>query len=163
MSVDVSELGVDFYAATGHKAYGPTGIGALWGRLDLLREMPPFLGGGSMIRKVTKDGTTFADPPARFEAGTPAIAQAIGLAAALRWLDAIGMERVLAHEREIAAYALERARRRCRGCASSGRPRARSGSARSPSSSTASTLTTSPRSSIATGSRSAPATTAPSR
>ena len=108
MSVDVSELGVDFYAATGHKAYGPTGIGVLWGRLDLLREMPPFLGGGSMIRKVTKDGTTFADPPARFEAGTPAIAQAIGLAAALRWLDAIGMERVLEHERGIAGYALER-------------------------------------------------------
>ena len=108
MSVDVSELGIDFYAATGHKAYGPTGIGVLWGRLDLLREMPPFLGGGSMIRKVTKDGTTFADPPARFEAGTPAIAQAIGLAAALRWLDAIGMERVLEHERGIAGYALER-------------------------------------------------------
>ena len=108
MSVDVSELGVDFYAATGHKAYGPTGIGVLWGRLDLLREMPPFLGGGSMIRKVTKDETTFADPPARFEAGTPAIAQAIGLAAALRWLDAIGMERVLEHERGIAGYALER-------------------------------------------------------
>ena len=108
MSVDVSELGVDFYAATGHKAYGPTGIGVLWGRLDLLREMPPFLGGGSMIRKVTKEGTTFADPPARFEAGTPAIAQAIGLAAALRWLDAIGMERVLEHERGIAGYALER-------------------------------------------------------
>ena len=80
----------------------------LWARLDLLREMPPFLGGGSMIRKVTKDGTTFADPPARFEAGTPAIAQAIGLAAALRWLDAIGMERVLEHERGIAGYALER-------------------------------------------------------
>ena len=88
MGVDVGELGVDFYAVTGHKAYGPTGIGALWARLDLLREMPPFLGGGSMIRKVTKEGTTFADPPARFEAGTPAIAQAIGLAAALRWLDA---------------------------------------------------------------------------
>ena len=108
MNVDVSELGVDFYAATGHKAYGPTGIGVLWGRLELLREMPPFLGGGSMIRKVTREGTTFADPPARFEAGTPAIAQAIGLAAALRWLDAIGMERVLDHERAIAGYALER-------------------------------------------------------
>jgi cysteine desulfurase/selenocysteine lyase len=108
MSVDVSELGADFYAATGHKAYGPTGIGVLWGRLELLREMPPFLGGGSMIRKVTKDGTTFADPPARFEAGTPAIAQAIGLAAALRWLDAIGTDRVLGHERAIAGYALER-------------------------------------------------------
>ncbi len=107
MSVNVSELGVDFYAVTGHKAYGPTGIGALWARLDLLAEMPPFLGGGSMIRKVSKEGSTFADPPARFEAGTPAIAQAIGFAAALRWLDALGMDRALAHERDITAYALE--------------------------------------------------------
>jgi cysteine desulfurase/selenocysteine lyase len=108
LAVDVAELGVDFYALTGHKAYGPTGIGALWARLDLLREMPPFLGGGSMIRKVTTAGTTYADPPARFEAGTPAITQAIGFAAALRWLDAIGMDAVTAHEREIAAYAMER-------------------------------------------------------
>lgn len=108
MSVDVAELGVDFYALTGHKAYGPTGIGALWARLDLLREMPPFLGGGSMIRKVTKEGTTWADPPARFEAGTPAIAQAIGFAAALRWLDGVGMGAVLAHEREMTAHALAR-------------------------------------------------------
>jgi cysteine desulfurase/selenocysteine lyase len=108
MTVDVTELGVDFYAVTGHKAYGPTGIGALWARLDLLREMPPFLGGGSMIRKVTKEATTFADPPARFEAGTPAIAQAIGFAAALRWLDALGMDLALRHEREIADYALGR-------------------------------------------------------
>jgi len=108
MPVDVAALGVDFYAVTGHKAYGPTGIGALWARLDLLRGMPPFLGGGSMIRKVTKTGTTYADPPARFEAGTPAIAQAIGFAAALRWLDGVGMEAALAHEREIAAVTLER-------------------------------------------------------
>jgi cysteine desulfurase/selenocysteine lyase len=108
LAIDVAELGVDFYAVTGHKVYGPTGIGALWARLDLLREMPPFLGGGSMIRKVTKAGTSYADPPARFEAGTPAIAQAIGLAAALRWLDGIGMEPALAHEREIAGYTLGR-------------------------------------------------------
>jgi len=108
LAVDVAELGVDFYALTGHKAYAPTGIGALWARLDLLRDMPPFLGGGSMIRKVTKDGTTWADPPARFEAGTPAIAQAIGFAAALRWLDGVGMDAVTAHERSIAAYALDR-------------------------------------------------------
>jgi cysteine desulfurase/selenocysteine lyase len=107
MTVDVAALGVDFYALTGHKLYAPTGIGALWGRLDLLREMPPFLGGGSMIRKVTKEGTTYADPPARFEAGTPAIAQAIGMASALRWLDGIGMDAVLEHEREITTYALE--------------------------------------------------------
>jgi cysteine desulfurase/selenocysteine lyase len=108
LPVDVAALGVDFYALTGHKLYAPTGIGALWAKLDLLRAMPPFLGGGSMIRKVTKGGTTYADPPARFEAGTPAIAQAIGMASALRWLDGIGMEAVLEHERGIAAYALER-------------------------------------------------------
>jgi cysteine desulfurase/selenocysteine lyase len=106
--LDVAELGVDFYALTGHKLYAPTGIGALWSRLELLREMPPFLGGGSMIRKVTTEGTTYADPPARFEAGTPAIAQAIGMASALRWLDALGMDAVLAHERSIADYAMER-------------------------------------------------------
>src|SRR5205823_1835576 len=104
LPLDMGELGVDFYALTGHKLYGPTGIGALWARLDLLREMPPFLGGGSMIRKVTREGTTYADPPARFEAGTPAIAQAIGMAAALRWLDSLGMDAVAAHEAEIADY-----------------------------------------------------------
>jgi cysteine desulfurase / selenocysteine lyase len=108
MSVDVAELGVDFYAITGHKLYAPTGIGALWARLDLLRAMPPFLGGGSMIRKVTKEGTTYADPPARFEAGTPAIAQAIGMASAMRWMDSVGMEAIREHEQEIAAYALAR-------------------------------------------------------
>jgi cysteine desulfurase/selenocysteine lyase len=108
LALDVTDLDVDFYALTGHKAYGPTGVGALWARLDLLREMPPFLGGGSMIRKVTRERTTYADPPARFEAGTPAIAQAIGLAAAFRWLDALGMEAVLGHEREVADYALAR-------------------------------------------------------
>jgi cysteine desulfurase/selenocysteine lyase len=106
LPVDVGELGVDFYALTGHKLYAPTGIGALWGKLDLLRAMPPFLGGGSMIRKVTREGTTYADPPARFEAGTPAIAQAIGMASALRWLDGLGMDAVLGHEREIADYTL---------------------------------------------------------
>jgi cysteine desulfurase/selenocysteine lyase len=108
LSLDMAELGVDFYALTGHKLYAPTGIGALWARLELLREMPPFLGGGSMIRKVTREGTTFADPPARFEAGTPAIAQAIGMASALRWLDNLGMEGVREHERQIADYALRR-------------------------------------------------------
>jgi cysteine desulfurase/selenocysteine lyase len=106
MAIDVAELGVDFYALTGHKLYAPTGIGALWTKLDLLRAMPPFLGGGSMIRKVTKESTTYADPPARFEAGTPAIAQAIGMASALRWLDGVGMDGVLEHERQIADYAL---------------------------------------------------------
>jgi cysteine desulfurase/selenocysteine lyase len=106
LPVDVGELGVDFYALTGHKLYAPTGIGALWARLELLRETPPFLGGGSMIRKVTKAGTTYADPPARFEAGTPAIAQAVGMASALRWLDGLGMEAVRAHEERIADCAL---------------------------------------------------------
>ena len=108
LPLDMAALGVDFYAITGHKLYAPTGIGALWTRLDLLREMPPFLGGGSMIRKVTRDGTTYADVPARFEAGTPAIAQAVGMASALRWLDALGMETAREHERQIADYALAR-------------------------------------------------------
>jgi len=108
MAVDIAALGVDFYALTGHKLYAPTGIGALWTRLDLLRAMPPFLGGGSMIRKVTREGTTYADPPARFEAGTPAIAQAVGMASALRWMDGVGMEAILEHERQIADYTLER-------------------------------------------------------
>jgi len=108
LPLDVAALGVDFYAITGHKLYGPTGIGALWGRLELLRAMPPFLGGGSMIRKVTRGGTTYADVPARFEAGTPAITQAIGMASALRWLDGLGMEAVREHELAITDYALER-------------------------------------------------------
>jgi cysteine desulfurase / selenocysteine lyase len=108
LPVDVAELGADFYAATGHKIYGPTGIGVLWARLELLRAMPPFLGGGSMIRKVTREGTTYADPPARFEAGTPAITQAIGMAAAVRWLDGLGMEAARRHEEELAGYALAR-------------------------------------------------------
>ena len=108
LPLDVAGLGADFYAVTGHKLYAPTGIGALWARLELLREMPPFLGGGSMIRKVTKQVTTYADPPARFEAGTPAIAQAIGMASALRWLDGLGMDAVRDHERAIADYTLAR-------------------------------------------------------
>jgi cysteine desulfurase/selenocysteine lyase len=108
LALDLGTLGADFYALTGHKLYAPTGIGVLWARLDLLRETPPFLGGGSMIRKVTKEGTTYADPPARFEAGTPAISQAIGLAAAIRWIETLGMETVAAHERELTAHALER-------------------------------------------------------
>ena len=108
LPLDMGELGVDFYALTGHKLYAPTGIGALWAKLDLLREMPPFLGGGSMIRKVTTQGTTYADPPARFEAGTPAIAQAVGMASAMRWLDLVGMEAAREHEEQIADYALAR-------------------------------------------------------
>jgi cysteine desulfurase/selenocysteine lyase len=109
LPLDVAALDLDFYALTGHKLYAPTGIGALWGKLDLLRAMPPFLGGGSMIRKVTREGATYADVPARFEAGTPAIAQAIGMGSAIEWLDSeLGMESVRDHERAIADYTLER-------------------------------------------------------
>jgi cysteine desulfurase/selenocysteine lyase len=107
LPVDVTELGVDFVAFTGHKMLGPTGIGALWGRADLLATMPPFLGGGSMIETVTMAGSTFMPPPARFEAGTPPIAQAIGLGAAVDYLSAVGMEAVQAHEKALTAYALD--------------------------------------------------------
>ncbi|MET7392992.1 cysteine desulfurase [Dactylosporangium sp. NPDC005572] len=105
--VDVSALGVDFVAFTGHKMLGPTGIGALWGRFELLDAMPPFLGGGSMIETVAMTGTTFMPPPARFEAGTPPIAQAVGLGAAVDYLSAVGMDAVVAHEKALTAYALD--------------------------------------------------------
>jgi cysteine desulfurase/selenocysteine lyase len=108
MRLDMAEIGGDFYALTGHKAYGPTGIGALWGRLELLDAMEPFEGGGSMIHKVTKEEITWASVPARFEAGTPAIAQAVGLGAALDWIDATGLDGMHAHEQELTRYALER-------------------------------------------------------
>jgi cysteine desulfurase/selenocysteine lyase len=104
--VDVAALGADFVAFTGHKMVGPTGIGVLWGRYDLLAELPPFLGGGEMIETVTMAKSTYAPPPARFEAGTPPIAQSVGLGAAVDYLTAIGMENVAAHEQAITAYAL---------------------------------------------------------
>jgi cysteine desulfurase/selenocysteine lyase len=107
MPVDVSTLGADLVAFTGHKMCGPTGIGVLWGRYDLLAELPPFLGGGEMIETVTMQGSTYAPPPHRFEAGTPPIAEAVGLGAAVRYLEGIGMDNVAAHEREVTAYALE--------------------------------------------------------
>jgi cysteine desulfurase/selenocysteine lyase len=107
LPVDVTELGVDFIAFTGHKMLGPTGIGALWGRAGLLAGMPPFLGGGSMIETVTMEKTTFAPPPARFEAGTPPIAEAIALGAAVDYLSALGMQAVHEHEMEITGYALK--------------------------------------------------------
>ena len=110
MPVDVAELDVDFYAWTGHKAYGPTGIGVLHGRRELLEAMPPFLGGGHMIARVTEEVTTFAELPAKFEAGTMTIAEAIGLGAATDFLSGIGMDAVCAHARDIAGYALERLR-----------------------------------------------------
>jgi cysteine desulfurase / selenocysteine lyase len=108
LPVDVRETGADFYAFTGHKMLGPTGIGVLWGRRELLEEMPPFLGGGSMIRAVEDDHSTWAPPPAKFEAGTPAIAEAVGLGEAVEYLAALGMDAVRAHEHELTAYALER-------------------------------------------------------
>jgi cysteine desulfurase/selenocysteine lyase len=108
MPVDVAELGADFYAWTGHKAYGPTGIGVLHGRRELLEAMPPFLGGGHMIARVGDFESTWAEPPARFEAGTMPIAESIGLHAAVDWLSGIGMAAVREHGRDITAYALER-------------------------------------------------------
>ena len=106
--VDVQLLGCDFYAFSGHKVYAPTGIGALFGRRDLLREMPPYEGGGDMIRSVRFEGTTFAPAPAKFEAGTPNISGAVGLGAALEWMMAIGMEAIAADEAELLAYGTER-------------------------------------------------------
>jgi cysteine desulfurase / selenocysteine lyase len=108
MPVDVSRLGADFVAFTGHKMCGPTGIGVLWGRYDLLATLPPFLGGGEMIEVVEMTGSTYAPPPHRFEAGTPPIAQAVGLGAAVDYLSAIGMDKVADHERAITGYALDR-------------------------------------------------------
>jgi cysteine desulfurase / selenocysteine lyase len=108
LPVDVGELGADFYAWTGHKAYGPTGIGVLHGRRELLEEMPPFLGGGHMIARVDDFGSTWAEPPAKFEAGTMPVAEAIGLGAAVDWLSGIGMEAVREHERDVTRYAYER-------------------------------------------------------
>jgi cysteine desulfurase/selenocysteine lyase len=105
--VDVTALGVDFVAFSGHKMLGPTGIGVLWGRRELLEAMPPFLTGGSMISEVRLEETSFAPPPQRFEAGVPMIAQAIGLAAAVDYLSAVGMDNVKAHEHALTGYALD--------------------------------------------------------
>jgi cysteine desulfurase/selenocysteine lyase len=108
LPVDLAAIDADFYAWTGHKAYGPTGIGVLHGRLELLEEMPPFIGGGHMIKRVDPDSSTWIELPWKFEAGTSQVAEAIGLGAAVEWLSEIGMETVRAHELEITAYALER-------------------------------------------------------
>ena len=107
LPVNVVSLGADLVAFTGHKMVGPTGIGVLWGRYDLLAALPPFLGGGEMIEIVRMTGSTYAPPPHRFEAGTPPIAQAVGLAAAARYLGEIGLDQIARHEQEITAYALE--------------------------------------------------------
>ena len=108
LDLDMAELGADFYALTAHKMYGPTGIGALFGRRELLEAMPPFIGGGSMIKQVGRELITWANLPAKFEGGTPAIGEAIGYGAAVRWLDELGLEAVHAAEAELTAYALDR-------------------------------------------------------
>ncbi len=107
MPVDVQALGCDFYAFSGHKLYGPTGIGVLWARRELLEAMPPYQGGGEMIRQVTFEGSTWAPPPAKFEAGTPHIVGAIGLGAAIDYVRGVGLEAIARHERELLAYADE--------------------------------------------------------
>jgi cysteine desulfurase / selenocysteine lyase len=108
LDVDVQDIGCDFYAMTGHKLYGPTGIGVLYGKYEHLAVMPPFNGGGEMIQEVSEDRITYGEPPYRFEAGTPAIVQAIGLGTALDYITSIGKERIRAHETALVKYAHER-------------------------------------------------------
>ena len=108
MPVDVRAMGCDFYAITGHKLYGPSGSGAIFIRRERMEEMRPFLGGGDMIREVSRDAVTYADPPMRFEAGTPSIVAQIGLGVALDWLMDLGMENVAAHERSLRDHARDR-------------------------------------------------------
>jgi len=110
LDVDVRDIGCDFYVCTGHKLYGPTGIGVLYGRYAHLEAMPPFNGGGEMIREVFEDRITYGDPPHKFEAGTPAIVQAIGLGAALDYIGSVGKPRIRAHEAALLAYAQEQLR-----------------------------------------------------
>ena len=108
LPVDVQELGCDFYAFSGHKLFGPTGIGVLWGQHALLDDMSPYEGGGSMIQSVTLESSTYADVPTRFEAGTPDISGAIGLSAAVDYLNRFGMEAIAAYEDELREYAHQR-------------------------------------------------------
>ena len=108
LDVDVRDLDCDFYVFTGHKLYGPTGIGVLYGKYDLLASMPPFNGGGEMIHEVSQDRVTYGEPPYRFEAGTPAIVQAIGLGAAIDYVNSIGKARIRAHEDTLVKYAHDR-------------------------------------------------------
>jgi cysteine desulfurase/selenocysteine lyase len=110
LDVDVRDIDCDFYVVTGHKLYGPTGIGALYGKYEHLASMPPFNGGGEMIREVSQDMVTYGDPPHRFEAGTPAIVEAIGLGAALDYINSIGKARIRAHEQALLAYAQDKLR-----------------------------------------------------
>jgi len=106
--VDVQGLDCDFYGFTGHKLYGPTGIGVLYGKSEILESMPPYQGGGDMIARVSFDGITYAEPPHRFEAGTPPIVQAIGMSAAIKYVDSLGMENIHAHEKGLLDYANQR-------------------------------------------------------
>ena len=108
LTVDVRDIGCDFYIFTGHKLYAPTGIGVLWGRMEWLEKLPPFLGGGEMIREVGEDIVTYNTPPHRFEAGTPPLVQAIGLGAAIDYVEAIGKDAIRAHEDGLVKYAHER-------------------------------------------------------
>ena len=108
MHVDVSDWGADFVAFSSHKMLGPTGVGVLWGRMELLEAMPPFIYGGDMIKEVHRDITVFNSVPHKFEAGTPHIAGVIGLGAAVDYLSALGMDNVRSHEKEITAYALKK-------------------------------------------------------
>ncbi|MCF0225488.1 MAG: SufS family cysteine desulfurase [Fibrobacter sp.] len=106
LKIDVQDLDTDFLVFSGHKMYGPTGIGVLYGKYNVLDSMPPWHGGGEMIKKVTFEKTTYADVPARFEAGTPAIAEVLGLGAAIKWIEKTGLENIHNHEKEITEYAL---------------------------------------------------------
>jgi cysteine desulfurase / selenocysteine lyase len=108
LAPDMQDLGADFYVMTGHKLYGPTGIGVLYARKPWLEKLPPFLGGGEMIAEVSKDAVTYNDPPHRFEAGTPPIIEAVGLGAALDYMTSIGREAIAAHEKALGDYAMER-------------------------------------------------------
>ena len=108
MPLDVIALGCDFYVFSAHKLYGPNGVGVLWGRADILAEMPPYMGGGDMIDRVTIEHSTYAEPPVRFEAGTPPIAEVIALGAAVDYVTNIGMEAIRAHEQDILSYAHQR-------------------------------------------------------
>ena len=105
MPVDVQAIDCDFYVFSGHKLYGPSGMGVLWGKMDILKEMPPFLGGGDMIDRVTIEASTYAEPPQRFEAGTPPIVEVIGLGAAIDFVQSIGMDKIRDHEMSLISYA----------------------------------------------------------
>lgn len=162
MVLDVQALQADFVAFTGHKMVGPTGIGVLWGRQELLEDLPPFLGGGEMIETVSMHSSTYAPAPHKFEAGTPPIAQAVGLGAAVDYLSAIGMENIHRHEQAITEYAV-RGSWRSRTSGSSVRRRPRTAGRRSPSRSATSTPTTWGRCSTSRASPSGSATTAHGR